>query len=128
MKLGVLPELFLLGWLLEAAVASAAPLSRRTTRVYGDTCISLHPGEAPILLTYPARLEPSLLTEMSAEYVFLCNLVISLQSAWFVIIMLKERMLEGAVQEPSLRPLRMKLRSCLSLVIYRGVLDFSLKS
>ncbi len=107
MKLGVLLGLFLTFWLLEVAVASAAPLSCQTTRVYGDTRIETaihisqmgwqqagtvllaraddfpdslvavplsHRLDAPILLTYPAQLEPSVLTEikrLGAKHVIL---------------------------------------------------------
>ena len=39
MKLGVLLGLLLTFWLLEVAIAGAAPLSCQTTRVYGDTSI-----------------------------------------------------------------------------------------
>ncbi len=39
MKLGVLLGLLLTFWLLEVAIASAAPLSCQTTRVSGDTRI-----------------------------------------------------------------------------------------
>ncbi|MDR3539711.1 MAG: cell wall-binding repeat-containing protein [Desulfosporosinus sp.] len=108
-KLGVLLGLLLTFWLLEVAIASAAPLSCQTTRVFGDTCIETgiyisqigwqqagtvlfartddvpdslvsvplsHRLNAPILLTYPAQLEPPVLTEierLGAKHGFISN-------------------------------------------------------
>lgn len=107
MKLGVLLGLLLTFWLLNVAVAGAAPLSYQTTRVFGDTRIETairisqmgwqqaetvllaraddfpdslvsvplsHRLDAPILLTYPAQLESSVLAEikrLDAKHVIL---------------------------------------------------------